>query len=111
MNETILNEGLALAMEWGEQWLSPIQERLGAAHPEMSAGELDRYDDACRAAMKRMHALVPECWRTGGEEEKVVYARYREKVMKSWPWVSDDNLGRAWSQGMYYAWRNGDIPV
>ena len=36
MNTTILNEGLSLAMEWGEQWLCPIQERLATAHPELS---------------------------------------------------------------------------
>jgi hypothetical protein len=111
MNDTILNEGLAMAMEWGEQWLRPIQERLGTTHPELSAGELDRYDAACRAAMSRAHSLVAECWRQGEHDEKIVVARFTEAMMKSYPWMLDDNLGHAWSQGMYYAWRNGDIPM
>jgi hypothetical protein len=33
MNDDILNAGLHLAMEWGEDWLTPIQERLGSSYP------------------------------------------------------------------------------
>ena len=112
MNTTILNEGLSLAMEWGEQWLCPIQERLATAHPELSREELDRYDELCRAAMHHAHALVAKCWRSADtRDEQLVFARFAELLGKTYPWISPENVSRAWSQGMYYAWKDGGLPL
>ncbi len=40
-DSAILNAGLDLAMEFGEHWLAPIQDRLGALYPALNARDLD----------------------------------------------------------------------
>lgn len=109
LDDAILNEGLALALEWGKDWLMPIQDRLGALHPELARGDLDRYERACRAAMTFGHKQVPSCWREAGREQSAAFALWRAAMLASYPWVSDQNLGGTFSQGMYYAWKNGDV--
>ena len=109
LESAILNEGLALALEWGEQWLTPIQERLGAMHPLLSPSDLDAYDEACRAAMRFGHRQVPICWREAGPDRDATFTRWRDDVLAKHPWMSEENLGRLFSQGMYYAWKNGDV--
>lgn len=47
----VLNSGLDFAMEFGKDWLRPIQERLRAKFSDLTPSELDAYDRACREAM------------------------------------------------------------
>jgi hypothetical protein len=104
LDAAVLNDGLALAMEWGDEWLRPIQERLARAHPELTSDDLDRYDTACRAAMDRGHGLVSELMQrerlAPGDE---LWRRFRAVSSLRDPWISDDNLGHLYSQGCYYA--------
>ena len=37
----VLNHGLFLAMEWGENFLQPIQPRLAVQYPQLNARQLD----------------------------------------------------------------------
>jgi hypothetical protein len=54
----ILNCGLHLAMEWGENWLRPIQQRLAKRFPQLTQSELYHYDSECRAAMEFGFSLL-----------------------------------------------------
>ncbi|MHB9024773.1 MAG: hypothetical protein ACYC7E_11470 [Armatimonadota bacterium] len=99
--EAILNTGLDLAMEWGEYWLKPIQQRLQKLYPELTPEELDEYNAICRTAMNYGHDTVESMFRELGEAtsqvewEKVFLARY--------PWANAPNLRRLYNQGRYYA--------
>ena len=53
--ENILNEGVSLAMEFGKNWLQPIQKRLSKKYPKLSTTELDEYNTKCQSAMKLGH--------------------------------------------------------
>jgi hypothetical protein len=101
----ILNRGLSLAMEWGTDWLKPIQARLSATYPQLRRDQLDHYDSVCRAAMTLAHDTVYSMAERAGS--KVDSATWRATVLSQYAWVSDDNLARALSQGMYYAWKDG----
>ncbi len=102
-HDDLLNEGLHLAMEWGEDWLQPIQDRLAQRHPALSKEALDEIDAVCQAAMRFGHKTVHDLVLTSGKDTKredfdpIVLARY--------PWANSDNLSRLFSQGMYYAWK------
>ena len=98
----VLNTGLHLAMEWGAKWLEPIQERLKQLHPELTLEQLDNYDSTCRAAMKRGHDLVPECLGGDFDTEKA-FPKWKRRMREAYPWISDENLDRNFSQGCYYA--------
>jgi hypothetical protein len=93
--EALLNDGLALAMDWGEDWLAPIQNRLARQHPRLSRGELDQLNAACQEAMRfaqeTIHAMVRE----------------RGTNVLADPWATAENTARLFSQGMYYAWKTG----
>lgn len=100
-------------MEWGEHWLAPINDRLAAARPELTADAVDSYDSVCRAVMRAGHDATADAldsawtahgWR--GLDDIVtddVYPAFAATMQEIAPWVSDDNLGRLFSQGMYYA--------
>lgn len=104
LDQRILNDGLALAMEWGDDWLKPIQARLGREHPGLSVEDLDRYDKECRAAMTRGHHLVGKlAMQEGLQPSPEMFDRFCADARRRDPWISDDNLSHLYSQGCYYA--------
>lgn len=101
----VLNAGLNLAMEWGEQWLQPIQQRLAKRYTGLSVEELDRYNAECQAAMKFGHDLVYLMAERLGAD--VNMDAWRGQVLERYSWINESNLSRLFSQGMYYAYKDG----
>ena len=83
----ILNLGLELATAFGEHWMSPIQPRLSAAHPELSPKELDQFDEISRKAMKRGHDLVPLCFRDTASVQREAYLLFEKRLREDYSWV------------------------
>lgn len=104
-NEKVLNLGLKLAMEWGEDWLKPIQERLRAIDPNLTDTQLDDYNSICQDAMKfghaKMYALAEKAG--SGVDRDAFFRVFKDR----YPWASDENMAHCFSQGMYYAWKDG----
>lgn len=100
-NRALCNEGLALAMAWGEHWLRPIQARLAVRHPELSAETLDELDGICRSAMRFGHRLVSDVVAARGAD--VPLAEFVLALRAQHPWIDDANMVRLHSQGVYYA--------
>jgi hypothetical protein len=98
--DTLLNEGLHLAMEWGEDWLKPIQKRLAALYPALSKGELDEINAICQEAMRFGHGVVCDITSKSGMETKP--EDFESAMIARYPWVNSKNLSRLFSQGMYY---------
>jgi hypothetical protein len=98
--DTLLNEGLHLAMEWGEDWLKPIQERLTARHPALSNRELDEINAICQDAMRFGHGVVYDLTSKSGMKTKP--EDFESEMIARYPWVNSKNLSRLFSQGMYY---------
>jgi hypothetical protein len=99
--EALLNEGLHLAMEWGEDWLAPIQKRLAARHPALSKDELDEVNAICQDAMRFGHGVVYDLFSKSGME--TMPEDFEPAMIARYPWVNSKNLSRLFSQGMYYA--------
>lgn len=97
----ILNVGLALAMEWGENWLCPIQTRLAAQFPALTAQELDEYNTRCREAMFFGFKLVLPFVKRDGLNVK--YREWEAAYLQAYPWANTANLGQLFSQAMYYS--------
>lgn len=100
----ILNDGLDYAMEFGSNWLQPIQSRLVKLYPKLSDIELDDYNSKCQAAMKTGHEQVYALAEESGKDAS--FEAFVASYSKSFPWVSDKNLKHIFSQGMYYAWKD-----
>jgi hypothetical protein len=99
------NDGLALAMDWGEQWLSPIQDRLGRRHRSLDRSALDRINDECQGAMRLGHETVHAFVRDG--TPPLVAESLTPVLRASFPWISDANVQRLFRQGLYYAAKAG----
>jgi len=111
MDERILNVGLHLAMEFGKNWLQPIQRRLAEKFRALSTSELDEYERVCREAMDLGHAQVPIQWRRAGGHEKNARRFFDDVVLAAHPWITRKNLSRLFSQGCYYAAKDGALAV
>jgi hypothetical protein len=109
MDAQTLNVGLDMAMEFGQNWLRPIQERLHARFPKLSETDLDAYNEQCQAAMKFGHLELRECWRAASSQKDAAFQLFRQRVLAAHPWVSAANLDHLFSQGCYYAWKDGEL--
>jgi hypothetical protein len=93
---TLANKALHLALEWGPDFMKPTQPRLRTLYPALRKRQLDEYDAVARAAMTFGHRYVydqPDC----------EYEQCATAVKARFPWASDENLSRIYSQGVYYA--------
>lgn len=97
----LLNDGLHLAMEWGPDWLMPIQERLAKKYPRLSEIELDEINAICQAAMSFGHGTVYDLVREHGRD--IALQQFEPIVKSRYPWVDAGNMSRLFSQGMYYS--------
>lgn len=104
-SDELLNEGLELAMDWGESWLSPINGRLHALHPYLGVDELEEFNVACQGAMRLAHETVHALLHSGSKSLSV--ETLAPIVRDRYPWVRQENLGRLLNQGVYYAAKVG----
>jgi hypothetical protein len=90
-------------MEFGEQWLQPIQTRLAAKFPLLSSAERDEYNAICREAMCFGHEQVVSKIPMAKDDPGMHYDLFRAAVLAKYPWITQKNLGSLFSQGCYYA--------
>lgn len=110
--EKILNKGLEFALEFGHNWLQPIQSRLSDKFPDLKSDELNNYDSVCRTAMKQGHDYVYKTLEITTRENKKIKEKQMAEELKSflhkeYPWIDSDNLKRILTQGYYYAGKDG----
>jgi hypothetical protein len=100
----ILNDGLHLAMAWGDDWLSAIQGRLSKQYPALTSEQLDEYNTVCQEAMRFGHSMIYEVARkTLNETCAEGFDDYRRRVHSRYPWVNEGNLSSLFSQSVYYS--------
>jgi hypothetical protein len=91
-------------MDWGEDWLQPIQDRLAEQVPQLSKQERDDYDRVCRSAMRlgnsKIACVMPLVIADKSEE---AFTEWQGAVSAKYAWISRENLGRLFSQSVYYA--------
>ncbi len=93
-NAPLLNQALALALEWGADWLRPIHDRLRGQHPAMTQAEADVWDRRCREIMRVAFAIC----QTPREP-----AELKQEIARRYPLLDEPSLNRLVSQGIYYA--------
>lgn len=102
--EPIWNDGLDMAMEWGEHLLKPIQPRLASRYPALTPAELDEINTLSQAAMKFGHDTVYRLASKSGSQTKL--ESFAAAMRRRYPWVDAKNTSRLFNQGMYYAWKD-----
>lgn len=92
-------------MEWGTDWLRPIQERLSRIAPDLTEEELDYFNSICQEAMKFGHDKMHELAEKQGSSVDI--DEFSGIFKQRFAWASKENIAHCFSQGMYYAWKDG----
>ncbi|WP_300597551.1 hypothetical protein [Niabella sp.] len=104
LNDDLLNKALALSMEWGENWLLPVNERLSKIYPGLADNELIGCNDLCAEINKNAHELVCENPVLDGSEIGFMdFEMFSTQLLKKFGWINKGNLQRLYSQSCYYA--------
>lgn len=100
----VLNAGLELALEWGQNFGKPVGPRLAVLHPELSAGQLEACELLCQEAKYFAFRVLYDLYEQGYKDPST--QQYHQPVLDKYPWISGENLNRLLTQGRYYAWRD-----
>ncbi len=104
MNDEILNDGLNLSMEFGENWLTDIDDRLGAKYSKLTKSELRSCDQLCRKINKIAHDFIRKNAIKNGESISFIdFAKFEEFMKLKYEWIDKANLSKLYSQSCYYA--------
>ena len=99
MNADIQNAALRLSLEWGENFMAPIQARLRETFPELTPDQADELEKSSRQIQSFAFALYEELY-----FEKMTRAEVEAKIKVAHAFLDADNMARLYNQGMYYAW-------
>ncbi|MEH0154115.1 hypothetical protein V6R21_08185 [Limibacter armeniacum] len=110
--EDILNKGYKMSLEFGGNWLKPINERLGKKYPKLSSNELDEFSAICerlRAEAINFINKYLEAKAEGNQQivEKELQIAFTNWALEYYPWLSKSNIKGTVSQGLYFAWKGG----
>lgn len=110
--EEVLNKGYEMALEFGKNWLQPINDRLVKKFSNLSQKEIKEYSQACEQLRNESNNYIYERLSKLTDEQKEIREKDFTKELTDWmrthsPWVSDSNIKRTFNQGMYYAWKEG----
>ena len=97
-----LNLALELSLEWGENWLQPINERILLARPQLAPDDAETLNAWCVEVRTFAFAEVHPWY---GREVEDKAERALEGARRRYPKIDEENLSRLYNQGMYYAWR------
>lgn len=104
LSKDILNTGLSFSMEFGENWLVEINDRLLSVYPQLSKLELDTSDKLCKKVNKFAHEYVlNHAVKTGNEIKFVDFSAFKNAMKVAYDWINDKNLQKLYSQSCYYA--------
>lgn len=106
MTAKILNDGLELSMEFGENWLADIDERLSLLYPELNATDLLKCNQLCRQVGEMAHEYIRKNpIRDGASIRFIAFEDFEAFMKERFKWINSDNLSRLYSQSCYYAWK------
>ena len=103
LDAVVLNECLGFALQWGNELGQATRRQLAALHPRLADDALAAYDSLSRKAMLHGHRMF---YAHAGPED-ADRDDWRNATHADYAWISEANLGRIYSQGSYFAWREG----
>ncbi|MCQ6959774.1 hypothetical protein [Mucilaginibacter aquariorum] len=111
-DEEILNKGFSMAMEFGKNFLKPINERLKLKFDFLSDSEVEYYNTTCTEAMKVGHAFIIDSLASKAERNETVNGiafkrQFENDFTEKFNWVTQSNINCIYSQGLYFAWKEG----
>ncbi len=101
--DDLLNDGLQLSMEFGENWLTDIGDRLKSKYPQLTV-DLKKCEFLCRKINKHAHDFLRENpVRNKNEIGFIDFPEFHSLIKAKYSWIDDTNLRKLYSQSCYYA--------
>ena len=106
LNPEILNYGLDLSMEFGENWLQPINDRLANKFPNLTSEEINEYNFICKEVNDIANKYIDENQNSEDTNQMFIHVKFfSDFLINKYNWISENNLSRLYSQSCYYAWK------
>ena len=108
----ILNIGLDFAMEFGKNWLQPIQSRLHNKINYLSDEDLNKYNTICKNVLdegvKLLYKLCDDIDPKFPVKNDDLFNQWKVIIHEKYPWINLKNLNHLYSQANYYSWKDGN---
>jgi hypothetical protein len=106
--------GLQMALEFGPNLNQPVNNRLKLKFPDISDKDLDQINQLCYLVRDKSHHFIYSTLAKVANKKQTIPASELEMGLKQYLdskylWINAENLGRLYSQGCYYAWKDGLI--
>lgn len=95
-----------LSLDWGYDFMVPINNRMKKLYPTLTQQELDFLNTMC------YHTVQPFAWQRFYEVHESGDTTYQAlcSIKEEFPWITPENLNTLEDQGAYYAKRK-NIPI
>ena len=103
-NDEIVNAALEMSLEWGPNWLQPINARLREKYPQLTEKEAESLNVWCAAVRTFAFDLVEKEYKDEQAGKGIGSEAVQQEIRQKYPQVNAENLSHLYSQGMYYAW-------
>ena len=97
----ILNVAMNLTLEWGKNWLSPVDDRLKGFFPNIGDDKAKRIDTYIKETRNDIFNIIEQYYL-----KELSDTQMKLKIKDKYPFMNNDNYTRLLSQGMYYAWKD-----
>lgn len=99
MNDAVLRDAMDAVLLWGPERMTPEIDRLREKHP----GHSDSY---LQAALLEAHRVLSEAEELAAGIKTGEIRDAHRRISEGRPWLSDEQVGRAVQQGLYFHWRD-----
>lgn len=104
LTTTLLNDGLKLTLEFGENWLCNNSNRLSEKFPSLTQVELNNCTKLFRSVNTYAHDFIRKNpLKKGNDFTFIDFDHFEAAVLTKYEWINVENLEKLYSQSCYYA--------
>jgi hypothetical protein len=116
ISSEIFNAGLKMALEFGPNLNKPIQERIMAQFNAITKEAADTINQVCYQARDEGHHFIYSKLGEIAAKSTTISSleletQFNQFILAKYLWINAENLGHLYSQGCYYAWKDGYVDV
>ena len=110
--DDILNRGLKYSMEFGENFLQPIHNRLENKYSHLNKSQLEFYSKTCQQVRYDGNQFVYYTLERLNVQrqnisEKKLRDDFHDFIKNKYSWTTPQNINSLFSQSCYFAWKDG----
>jgi len=93
------------SLEFGKHWLRPLVEWARELWPQRDIEKQTEISQYIEKVRDEINEYIYDKYDRSVDKLTVSDENVKTWIRKNYPWMSEENISHAYSQGMYYAWR------